>query len=88
MAKYNDSSAVLADLAAKRSVSIASIERRVGLMFLVSRLQVDDQKAPDDILGNRIAKEVSITGEGPRVKALIDAVLVDSPNLRNENDTS
>lgn len=88
MAKYNDSSAVLADLAADRSVSIASIERQVGLMFLVSRLQVDDQKAPDDILGNRIAKEVSITGEGPRVKALIDAVLIDSTNLRDENDTS
>lgn len=88
MAKYNDSSAVLAGLAADRSVSIASIERRVGLMFLVSRLQVGDQKAPDDILGNRIAKEVSITGEGPRVKALIDAVLIDSTNLRNENETS
>lgn len=88
MAKYNDSSAVLADLAADRSESIASIERQVGLMFLVSRLQVDDQKAPDDILEKRIAKEVSITGEGPRVKALIDAVLIDSTNLRNENNTS
>ena len=88
VAKYNDSSAVLAGLTAARSVSIASIERRVGLMFLVSRLQEGDQKAPDDILGNRIAKEVSITGEGPRVKALMDAVLIDSTNLRNENDTS
>lgn len=88
VAKHNDSSAVLAGLAADRRVSIASIERRVGLMFLVSRLQVDDQKAPDDTLGNRIAKEVSITGEGPRVKALIDAVLIDDTNLRNENDTS
>lgn len=88
MAKYNDSSAVLADLAADRGVSIAGIERRVGLMFLVSRLQVDDQKAPDDISGIRIAKEVSITGEGPRVKALIDAVLIDSTDLRNENDAS
>lgn len=88
MAKYNDSSAVLAELEAKRSVSIASIERRVGLMFLVSRLQVDDQKAPDDILGDRIAKEASITCEGPHFKELIDAELIDSPNLRNENDTS
>lgn len=88
MAKYNDSSAVLADMAADRGVSIASIERRIGLMFLVSRLHVGDQKVPDDSLGNLIAKEVSITGEGPRVKALIDAVLIDSTNLRNENDTS
>lgn len=85
MAKYNDSSAVLAGIAVNRTKSIASIERRVGLMFLVSRL--DDQKAPDDILEDRIAKEVSITGESPGVKALIDAALIDSTDLRNENDT-
>lgn len=86
MAKYNDSSAELAGIADDRTKLIASIERRVGLMFLVSRL--DDQKAPDDILGDRIAKEVSITSEGPGVKALIDAALIYSTNLRNENDTS
>lgn len=88
LAKYNDSSAVLADMTIDRSTSIASIERRVGFMYLVSRLHVGDQKAPDDNLGNLIRKEVSITGEGPRVKAMIDAVLLDDTNLRNENDTS
>lgn len=88
VAKYNDSSAVLADMTIDRSTSIASIERRVGLMYLVSRLHVGDQKAPDDNFGNLIRKEVSITGEGPRVKALIDAVLLDDTNLRNENDAS
>lgn len=86
MAKYNDSSAVMAGMAVDRTKSIASIERRVGLLFLVSRL--DDQKAPDDILEDRIAKEVSITGEASLVKALIDAPLIDSTNLRNEHDTS
>lgn len=88
VAKYNDSSAVLTDMAADRSASIRRMEQRVGLMYLVNRLDIGDQKAPGDILGNIIPKEVSITGEGPRVEESLDAVLLDSTNLRNGNDTS
>ena len=68
MAKYDISGQLTGELTRR------GLERRVGLMYLVSRLHGGDQKAPDDIRGVFIGKKISNTGEGSRVKALMDSV--------------
>ena len=88
MAKYADISGQLTGQLTCRGGSIAGLERRVGLMYLVSRLHGGDQKAPDNIRDVFIGKKNNNTGEGSRVKALMDSVLLDTTNLANDNDTS
>lgn len=88
MVKCNDLSGKLIDNSTDRSRSIARIQRRVGLMYLVSRLHVGDQKAPDDVWDVPIDNEISTTGEGFCVKALMEAVLLDTTKLANDNDAS
>lgn len=88
VAKCNDLSGKLIDKSTDRSRSIASIQRRVGLLYLVSRLHVGDQKAPDDVCDVPIDNQISTTGEGFCVKALMEAVLLDTTNLATDNDAS
>lgn len=87
-ANCDDFSGKLTNALTDRSGSIASTERRVGLMYLVNRLHVGDQRAPSDVRDVPIGNEISNTCEGSCVKALMDAVLLDTTNLANDNDTS
>lgn len=78
----------LTDEITDRSGSIASLERRVGLMYLVSRLHGGDQKAPCNVRDVFIGNKISNAGEGSRVKKSMDSVLLDITNLANESDIS
>lgn len=71
-----------------RSVSIATIERQVELMSLVSRLHEGDQKAAYNVRDVYIGKKISNSGQQPGANVLIDSALLDTTNLANNNDTS
>lgn len=71
-----------------KSGSIASIEKRFGLICLVSRLHEGDQKASYNVRDVCIGNKISNAGEGSFVKALVDSVLLDTTSLANDNDTS
>ena len=88
MDKCDNISGRLTDEITDISGSIASLERRVGLMYLVSRLHGDDQKAPYNVRDVFTGNKISNAGEGSRVKKLMDSVLLDITNLANESDTS
>lgn len=71
-----------------RSGSIATIERQVELISLVSRLHEGDQKAPYNVRDVFIGKKISNAGQQPGANVLIDSALLDTTNLANNNDTS
>ena len=88
VANCDDISGQLTGELTDRSGSIATIERRVGLMYLVSRLHGGDQKAPYNIRDAFIGSKISNAGQGPGANAFIDSVFLDTTNLASGNDNS
>lgn len=88
VANCDDTSGQLTGELTGRSESISTIERRVGLMYLVSRLHGGDQQAPYNIRDAFIGSKISNAGQGPGANAFIDSVFLDTTNLARGNDNS